>query len=282
MLRVARALETYAPPEISITARAEAADLVVLHTIGTDTWPIAKALLEAGKSYAVMQYCLRSTQAPDTGRWLSFWANAAAVWTYYDLPEAMAEDGIEADGLPFYHAPLGAEPEIFYPTITALQRYGILTSGYVAESECIAEATEAAARAGRQVFHLGPPMDCHGPHVTQRLGISDGALQAAYARSDYVAGLRRCEGFEMPAAEGLLCGARPLMLDRPHYRAWFEPWATFVPEADYETTTAAIAAVLEEGPRPLTDEEIEAATERFNWQPLVAGFWRRILEGTRG
>ena len=121
MHRIANALERWAPPEISITRRADEADLVVLHTIGTDVWPLIKEIRETGRAYAIMQYCLRSTQEPDSSKWLEHWQNAAAVWSYYDLAAALREDGIEADRWPasLYWAPLGADPDTFYETMTA-------------------------------------------------------------------------------------------------------------------------------------------------------------------
>ena len=90
----------------------------------------------------------------------------------------------------------------------------------------------------------------------------------------------------MPAAEGLLCGARPLMLDREHYRQWFEPWAEFVPETDPATLTDAIVEIFRSDAgafrftmRTVTDAERAAAAEVFNWENLVGDFWSLVLEG---
>ncbi len=286
MHRVAQALARYVPAGVKVTPNADSADLVVVHTIGTDVWPVIDRLRERGQRYVMMQYCMRSTQEPNTSHWLDYWRNAECVWSYYDLEAAIAEDGEDvelaarvAEALPFYYAPLGADPEVFFPQIVVGDRYGILTSGYVAESECVGECTEAARRAGLKVFHLGPALDCHGPHVTVRLGIPDDALQRAYCLSDFVAGMRRCEGFEMPAVEGLFCGARPIMLDRSHYRAWFNDFAEFVPEVNPETLTECIADILIRGGErgPVTEQEMVSARVKFNWKTLVTGFWNRAL-----
>jgi hypothetical protein len=300
MYRVADALAEHAPDEITIVPVEEWADLVVLHVIG---WPETVAEIERleaeGKRYAIMQYCLRSTQQPNALEWLELWRGAACVWSYYDLDAALVEDGFREQTCPwcdeelphqgqgtgatdfprcFYYAPLGADSRTFYPRLEVGERFAILTSGYVAESEAVAECTEAAARAGRKVFHLGPTLDCHGPHVTIRKGITDDELARVYSRCDYVAGLRRCEGFEMPAAEGMLCGARPICFDRSHYRAWFEDWAWFIPEAEPAVVTDHLEALFRSEPGTLTEEQLEAAREKFNWQTLVRGFWQRILE----
>lgn len=282
MFRVADALAEFSPAEVTIVPNEDLAELVVLHVIGyPETAEAIERLELAGKRYAILQYCLRSTQRPSSRDWCELWKGAALVWSYYNLDEALREDSLSPSYLPrgFYYAPLGADGATFYPRLTAGERYAILTSGYVAESETVAEATEAAARAGRRVFHLGPALDCHGPHVTQRMGITDEALARVYSSCDYVAALRRCEGFEMPGAEGLLCGAQPICFDRPHYRAWYEPWAEFVPEGDGPTVTDELEALFRRGPRALTDDDLTAAAERFDWQTLVGGFWQRILEG---
>jgi hypothetical protein len=282
MFRVADALAEFAPAEIEIVPVEEWADLVVLHVIGYPETAEAIARLEAeGKRYAILQYCLRSTQRPSSKEWCEFWKSAATVWSYYDLDQALRDDQLSPSYLPrgFYYAPLGADHRFFYPRLEVGERFVIMTSGYVAESETVAEATEAAARAGRQVFHLGPSLDCHGPHVTQRMNIGDNELARLYSRCDYVAALRRCEGFEMPGAEGLLCGAQPICFDRPHYRAWYEPWAEFIPEADGPEVTDALEALFRRPARAFADVELAAARKRFDWQVLVEGFWQRILKG---
>lgn len=283
MFRVAEALERWAPEGLTITRQADTADLVVLHVIGhPETVAAVEHLRNTGGRYAIMQYCLRSTQEPNTAAWVDIWQGAEEIWSYYDLDQAMRDDGISPSILPggFYYAPLGADPDSFYPRPTMGERYAILTSGYVAESECVGECFDAAERVGRRVYHLGPMAEMRaitGPHVDYGLGISDDELARAYSRSDFVAGLRRVEGFEMPAAEGLLCGSRPIMLDRPHYRAWFDEWAVFVPEVGQAELTDELAAIMRAGVEPVTSDEIKAARERFNWQPLVEKFWRRAL-----
>ncbi len=293
MARVAGALTKYAPADVEIVETEERADLVVLHVIGyPETVAAAERLTAAGKRYAIIQYCLRSTQKAHTCDWMDVWHGAACVWSYYDLYQAMVDDGVVLDmaqPMPFYYAPLGVDAEVFYPRDVSGDRYAVLTSGYVAESECIGEMTDAAARIGRHVFHLGPKLSCHGPRVTQCQDINDDQLAWAYSRADFVSGLRRCEGFEVVAAEGLLCGARPIVFDRPHYQAWYGPWAEFIPEngtgqglvlEKNEAMTDALADILRRGPRPVTPEEIAAARARFDWQTIVVGFWSHIGRST--
>lgn len=280
MRRIEHAMITHAPRgEIECVRDERLADLVVLHAVGyPDTLEAVERARARGQAYAMIQYCLRSTQEPSCEAWLDMWRGAELVWSYYDLPALMAEDGVELEELRFYHAPLGVDPEVFQPRITVGERWVIVTSGYVAESECVLECVEAAARVGRRMFHLGPEILGFGPHVEAQLGITDDELARQYSRADLVAGLRRVEGFELPAAEGLLCGARPLMLDRPHYRQWFDDWAVFVPELDAEELVDHIEEIFRAGIEPVTDDERAAAARLFDWHTIVPPFWRAIVE----
>ena len=286
MRRVADALTRYAPPGVQIVDRREDADLEVLHIIGHPDLEIeAERLNGEGKAYAVMQYCLRTTQKPNTLDWLHLWGGAACVWSYYDLAELAAEDKVVF--LPdlerrLFTAPLGVDDFTFaHHNLDGPRRYTLMTSGYVADTECVEECIEAVGRIGGRVFHLGPKLEClrGATHVDQRMGMDDEALADIYSSCEFVAGMRRIEGFELPAAEGLLCGARPLVLDRSHYRRWYEPWAVFVPECPPADLTTAIESALRRGgTQPVTAVEREEARERFDWEPLVAEFWRRIID----
>lgn len=284
MMRVSDALTRFAPPGVEIVKRARDARLDVLHVIGSDAIEAARQARSRGQQYAMIQYCLRTTQLPSTDAWIDTWRRSAAVWSYYDLIRECAEDrttlplGLEQQ---LYLAPLGADGETFDARVRpAVPRYVILTSGYVAETECVTECWAAASAVGRRVFHLGPQRQftsIDSRHVTFGHGIKDDELAEAYRNSEYVAGMRRVEGFELPAAEGLLCGARPVMLDRHHYRDWFGGWAEYVDEAPSNELTAQLTRLFSEPTRRVSDDEREAAARRFDWRTIASGFWDRIL-----
>jgi hypothetical protein len=277
MRRIELALIQHAPPDVEAMRSDELADLVVVHAVGyPDTLEAIERIKARGQRYAMIQYCVRSTQEPGTDAWLEMWAGADLVWSYYDLPELMAEDGVSLEELRFYHSPLGVDPGVFRFLPAAGERYAILTSGYVAESECVEECSIATERVGRTMFHLGPELACHGSHVTSRLGITDDELARIYNQCDFVAGLRRVEGFEMPAAEGLCCGARPIVFDAPHYRQWFDDSAVFVPEVDADELIPMLEEIFRAGVKPVTVEERQAAQRLFNWGTIVPVFWREI------
>ena len=270
LARVASALELYAPKGITIVDRKRDADLVILHAIGRQD-QILKEASEVN-DYAVIQYAVRSTLRPTTEGWWPLWRDARAVWSYYDLQMLMDQDNVRAV-LDFYHAPLGVSDA--FSRKSDAKKYMIATTGQSYLTESVRECHLAAMHLGWPVFHLGEEQE--QTMMTCRTGVSDGELAELYAQCRYVSGLRRIEGFELPAAEGLICGARPILFDRPHYRQWFEEFAIFIPETPREQTIEDLKAVFAQTYKPVTDQEIALARKRFNWKKITKGFWERLI-----
>lgn len=268
--RVAEALVKYAPENVEFVDREEA-ELTVLHVIGRQDRNRRRVnyAKEHGRRYAVIQYCVRSTLRPTTEGWLPLWKDAALVWSYYDLKRLCREDGVSQD-FNFYQSPLGVDADVFYPQ-DQRKEYVIATHGVAWTTESNREAAYAAERLGKRVFHLGAKFN--RSHITCMSGIDDDTLAEMYSKCEFVAGLRRTEGFEQPVVEGLLCGARPVCFDRAHYRQWFEPWAVFIREGGREEVIDSLEAVFREGPRPVTKVEREEAKVFFDWKPIIGGFW---------
>lgn len=274
--RIADALAKYAPPVVEIVPEKADADLAVLYAIGFPE--IAEWMDEAdanGQRAVIAQLCLRTSQRASTADWLPLWKRAALVFSYYDLPTLTEEDGEAWRGVNFLHSPLGVDGDVFKPSGRA-KDFVIGTSGYVAETEGVKECAEAARTVGRRMFHLGP--DLHvGDNVKAREGLTDAQLAEYWSRCSYVAGLRRTEGFELPAVEAIACGSRPVMFDRPHYRKWFNGHADFIPEGSEREVTAALVDLFRSEPRPVGDEERQAVLWKFSWESIVSSFWTRVL-----
>jgi hypothetical protein len=204
--RVAEALVAHAPKDVEVVADRAAAQLEIIHVVGCGSLPE-----DVGIPYAVVQYCYRTTEQPALDFWLPIWERARAVWSYYDLPGA--------DSYKLLCQPLGVDPEIFHERNNDAngREYGIATHGYVAETEAVHECHRAAARAELKAAHLGPNLGQGGDTFHN---LSEEDVAALWSRSERVAALRRVEGFELPGYEGLLCGARPVAFDAPHYRRW--------------------------------------------------------------
>lgn len=274
MWRTAEALKRYAPPWVEFVCEADA-QLVFLHTIGYDAVDYSFKLQAQNKHYAVLQYCLRTTQRPNTREWVTFWALSRGVFSYYDLNALAREDGITRDIPKFVRVPLGVDSNVFYPRPMLHHPYLAFTSGYVAQSECLEEVADAAARVNGLVFHLGPAGTVNRDNNFSALDISDDELAQKYSASRYVTGLRRTEGFELPCAEGLLSGCRPILFDRSHYRDWFGDFAEYVPEGGPATVTNALEEIFRRPYRAVCEPEIARAREIFSWEKFANAVWRQ-------
>jgi hypothetical protein len=283
--RVAGAMKAHAPNDVLFTPRMASADFAVFHVIGLGSLdgPVAD-WLASGKPYGVVQYCYRTTENPASPRWLDLWRGARVVWSYYDLPKLAVETGLlqpdDLLGFTFLHAPMGAEPSIFTPGPMPRKSYMVGTSGYIADTECVMECISAASSHDGRVFHLGPVLqqvlDAGYQNVSFMSGISDRQLVEQYNQCRWVAGMRRIEGFEMPALEGLMCGARPVMLDAPHYRHWFGEHADYITERAPADVESDLATLFGGKTRPVTPAERAHVADRFAWDRLMTDWWEMV------
>lgn len=287
--RIATALRKYAPPSVTIHTFPNISnnDLTVIYAIGRRDAieRQCEKIVKAGKRYAIIQICLRSTMSPSTHEWREIWDKAAVVWSYYDLNLAIANDilnyGIDFGNCTnltnFYQAPLGADAEVFKRDPEAMHNfYVICSSGLSRLQESVRECALAAAVVNRPALHIGSQLHGVGKHVQCTWGLSDEKLAFAYSGCEFVSGLRRKEGFELPAVEGLLCGARPIVFDTPDYRWNYGNHAEYIQELTRDEVTWQLVELFKRGARPVTAEEREQAVERFNWKTIVEGFYDRI------
>lgn len=276
--RIVAALAHYKPASVEVVDDPLKADLVVHTVVGVQNFaptPIHDLVFAEqarGQRFAIVQCCVATTEQPRPDFWVPLWEQAAVVWSYLDL-RAFAG---RVD-LPVYEAPLGVDGATFAPRPLRGRDVLMVTTGYVAESEGVREVAEACKRVGGIHVHVGPDFKL-GPQTVSMHGLSDEAMAHLYSRTRFVAGLRRGEGFELPAAEGLVCGARPILFDAPHYTRWFgDLEAAFVPEADEATVASAIEQVFHTY-TPVSPALVAKAAARFDWRTLVEGFWERALQ----
>lgn len=250
--RILHYLIQYMPDNFQRVSSLDKADLAVLFVCGRrdQTQLLAQQIVKDGKQYAVIQIALGSTRNPDPNDWATIWQGANVVWSYYSLP---IKDQ-------FYHAPMGADPLVFHP-LALPKKYIIAMTGQNMRKECLFECRKAAFRIGEKTY------------LAQ--GITDSELNRVYNSSWYVNGLRRDDGFEMPAAEALIAGTRPIMFDNPNFRQWFDGLAVFVPERPVSQLVDELVKVLSKQPKPMTPAQIQEARDRFNWRKIVTGFWER-------
>jgi hypothetical protein len=272
MHRTVAALRKYAPPHVEFTGSHRDADIAVLHVIGIED---LQQYCDASKQYIIMQYCWQTARG-GMQQWHQIWRGAKFIWSYYALP-------IPA-GIRFLRTPLGVDPHVFQWGPCEGRESLVLTSGYVngPGAEAIEEVADAALAAGLRVIHIGPPDIAGMRRRTEaswscRLGISDEELSFLYRRARWVSGLRRVEGFELPALEALSCGARPIVFDRPDMRAWYSGHSVMVSETGGTPLSIALTRIFRKLQVPVSWSERESVVSRFRWQDIAERFWKEVL-----
>jgi len=285
IMRVRDALIRYAPKEIELSSLGEC-DLAILHVFGrnTSTHETVQWLRTHEKQYAVIQYVLRSSMRPNTKDWIDIWNDAKLVWSYYDLVALCKEDELgyfhedswEMEAFPFYYAPLGVDGSVFFDRLLGHDTFKILASAQHALSESVRECSFAVKKINKKMIHLGHELR-RGKDIFCIKGISDVRLAEYYSQCEFVSGLRRIEGFEFPVIEGAMCGARPIVFDRPEMRHWFKEFSIFIPEGKREQVIESLVDTFRYGAMPVTEDEKKLIAARFNWETIIKGFWERIL-----
>lgn len=268
--RTARMMEQYAPLRVKFVDNERESRLIIIHVIGRHDH-IQRMVDHAkckGKRIAIVQHVLLSSRNPNTSDWQSIWNQCELVWSAYNLPV----------NVPFYHAPFGCDPDVFSAPLTYPRRFVLGTQGTEMSHESMQECYEGAIATGREQFHCGTAMrGLQGVEIQDN--ISDGQLASCWGQCEFVSGLRKIEGFELPAVEGLLCGARPILYDLACYRQWYEPWGVFIPESkDYAVRVKSITDILKGGAKPITPTERADAARFFDWKRIINGFWEMLDE----
>lgn len=255
--RVIAALQRYAPPDVEFTDHSEA-DLIFYQVNGR-LEHLKRRIEGDSKPYVIVQHAFKSTLNPEAADWLPVWKGAVLVWSHYDLP---------TDKL--FRSPLGVD-DCFYYAPFLKKYYQVLVHGtYLTEGvrECV------IAAGNKPVAHLGDKFS--RPNVEHFKDVSDDEVGVLYNSSIYVSGLRRVEGFELPAAEGLVCGARPILFDREHYRYHYGDLAEYIPEGPREQVLADLTFLFSRPERPVTAMERMVARERFNWSTIMKRFYANL------
>ena len=280
--RITQAIKDHTPDSIEFVEDKNKADLIFLYVNGRieHLKKEVEQIKKQGKKYLIVQLAIRSTKNPNTNDWIKIWQEAGLVWTYYDLFKLCREDNIKPN-FNFYHSPLGLDQTfIDYSKNLDLNKlkkeYAIVSSGLGYLTESARECILASEEVNKKIYHVGPKIT-ERQSVISSMGAKDWELCINYSKSEYVSGLRRLEGFELPVIEGLVCGARPIVFDRPDNHKWFEKYAIFIPETNREKIKDDLVRIFKGELKRPTREEIDMAISDFNWQKIITGLWQKIL-----
>lgn len=280
MVRAARALERFAPANlVEITTDRRLADVIVMYVIGEDAMRAGKVITSGGQRYAAVQCGLLGGGALDD--WRQFWEHALGVWSYYDLNKSVDVK------FPFLHAPFGLDPAFvnaWHDNHPPKKRDAILTSGttHGPGAEAIEEAWTAAESAGLKIYHIGAKnvvgiVDKGRFHDLKTFdGIDDSQVVDLMTQCKYVVALRYVEGLELPAAEGIACGALPVLFDQPALRTWYGDIPVWIDER-LPLLPQLAGVFADPEPAPIDEEERDAIVQVFDWRRICEAFWTMIL-----
>jgi len=110
--------------------------------------------------------------------------------------------------------------------------------------------------------------------------ISDEELIKWYLSCKFVSGTRSGSGFELPIIEGAVCGAKPICFDSIYYRKWFNEFALFIPEGEYDIDmTNNVTKIFNNSENTkMTVNEIKEVRNKFGWQTIATNFWKEVLQ----
>ena len=281
MVRIANALRRHAPASVTFVDDHREADLVVLYVIGWDQVQWVRENLDLSRQhFAVVQCCLRTAGQPVLTEWAKFWKRASAVWSYYSRMTEIADQ----NAINFLYAPLGVDEVFFSEQLYRHERSGVVTTGHLSHpaAEAIEEVWAAALKLDMEVFHLGTKhvsgVDVSKyPNVNLFAYMSDKMMVDIMSRAQWSCALRHCEGFELPAAEGLACGLRPVLFAQTDLHRFYGPHAVYVSECDGQELVDKLTGILAAVPIPVSDREREEVRRLFDWKLVAETFWTAAL-----
>lgn len=285
MTRIADALTLHKPANVEIAPSRESADICLLYVINRDAIPFCEDLHRRGRHYAILQCCL-DTSGASREEWAETWENSSLLWSYYDLRGRAPNVLYSSLGV--------SSPFIDYPMVNCLghRLRRVITSGHVSGpgAEEIDLVWQAARKMKIDITHIGStrvigagdrPIDSTGVNFTGH--ITDDQLAFLYSSSEWVAGLRYVEGFELPIAEGACCGALGIAFAQPAIIDWHGNCYDYPPynlseHESTETNYRELCSIFEY-PRiqPPPPEALLDARQRYDWAPIAREFWARLL-----
>lgn len=264
-----KGFKTYAPNRIKFVDNPQHADLQIVDITRLSD----KANIKCDK-YIVFMHCFGEWSEENPMLYYDLFDNAQMVYSHLNLAQIFKELDEKNK---FVRGPWGCSPDKWmkHPALTN-DEFIILNTGEIAETEGIKECVVASEKMGKRMIHVGKSLQYSNSSYSNVSNISVAELKDLYNRSKFVSALRRFEGFEKPAIEGLLCGCRPICFDTPLYRFWYGDLARYVNEGSEKDTCEEILNVFNTVDDPVTDEERQRAIDKFGWKTVSINFWDEL------
>jgi glycosyltransferase involved in cell wall biosynthesis len=234
--------------------------------------------------YVALFHCRGEWSEEAIMDYVSIFEGAELVYSHLDLETLMTGEGKWSKAefnkrINFLRGPWGIDETLFSPS-PVHRHYTIMTTGEIPKTEGISECLTACMNVDGKLLHIGPNLGYKSKAYRNTMNLTMEAMRTMYSSSKYVNALRRIEGFEKPAIEGALCGARPICFDTPLYRHWYKDIPVYVREGTFEETTHDLTATVKKEPKEVTEEEKKYIIDKFSWRAVAKNFWNKYLEGT--
>lgn len=202
-----------------------------------------------------------------TTTYLPYWKRAKLVISFHPLDTYFPNEKFN-----FIRTALGAEPSLF-PVSNVVRPHKVFTTGHVAETECIDLIYEACKRTGTRMLHTGHNFNWDTKHYWFLPYMEDGAFKNILSTSQYIAGLRLVEGFEMMCIEGAMTGAVPIIPDLPTYD-FYRDFGTYI-NVDLNITQQ-LEEIFSMKYEPLSPVQVELVRDTFSWSYICKRLYDRI------
>ena len=223
--------------------------------------------------FLIFFHCFGEWSEESPAEYYDLFKNAMLVYSHLDLESIYPTIPKEK----FMRGPWGCQPDLWFSEEGSFNdKYEILCTGEIASTEGIRECVGACDMINKKVLHVGHNFNYRNKSYINVSNLQTHEMRKAYNSSKWVSALRRIEGFEKPAIEGLLCGARPICFDTPLYRYWYGDLARYIKEGSENETGNDLLRVLQEEYSPVTTEEMQQAIKKFAWYYVSKNFWERV------
>lgn len=277
MHRIRDAFIKYKPPSITFTDEKQGSFTHCIHWVGQnpekhterDEGIFERETLPESDSYIVFAHIGNPHYKDQEGYYQRLLEYARLVITF-------DKDIIGYEGDNVFETPWGFEPETFFLD-PQKKRYKILCTGYMAHAEGIDSCYDAVIATKGLLCHVGGRLrGITGPAGYVRYeGVKDYIMRSLYAKSEYVSGMRREGGFELPTIEGYACGAQPIVFNLPTMRKYYSDFALFVPLVNRLDLYMELRKIFE---RPANVSPDERILSRFHWETIMNKVWSRVQE----
>ncbi len=249
----------FAPSDVEFVDNKEDSDIQIVHVVGSGEYDVIKSCSRP----VIWHQCYKTSGRFD---WDLLWEKALLTVSFHYLPSYTNKK------FNFLHLPLGYDDSLFYPREDFSSRpKNAFVTGHVMDTECIGVIYKACERAGYTLFHTGENFNLGSNYVYLSYMPENVYAEFLGRNIRYVFGLRRIEGFEIAALEGIASGAVGIVPNEDSY-LWYDGLASMI---------STESPNLEENIYNILKNDMNFQINRnklayFTWDFVINKFWKTI------